>query len=88
VAWKLPTNVKDKGIKFKVIAQEAIEWHVNHERKDLRNFKSRTALIVATFGERSRMRSSLQKLMGGSANMRGGLLPRTDRYKNIFGKTY
>jgi integrase len=29
---KLPANVKDKGIKFKVIAQEAIEWYVNHER--------------------------------------------------------
>ena len=43
---KMPANVKDKGIKFKVIAQEAIEWYANHERKDLRNFKSRMALIV------------------------------------------
>jgi hypothetical protein len=49
---KLPANVKDKGIKFKVIDQEAIEWYVNHERKDLRNFKSRMAFIVEMFGER------------------------------------
>ena len=60
-----------------MIAQEAIEWYANHERKDLRNFKSRMALIVETFGERSRMRSSLQRLTGGSANMRECLLPRT-----------
>jgi hypothetical protein len=40
---KLPANVKDKGIKFKVIAHEAVEWYLNHERKDVRNFKSRMA---------------------------------------------
>ena len=37
---KLPANVKDKGIRFKVIAQEAIEWYANHERKDLRISKA------------------------------------------------
>ena len=37
---KMPANVKDKGIKFKVIAQEAIEWYANHERKDLRISKA------------------------------------------------
>ena len=63
---KLHANVKDKGIKFKVIAQEAIEWYANHERKDLRNFKSRMALIVETFGERVADEISLQKLKGGS----------------------
>ena len=42
---KLPANVKYKGIKFKVIAQEAVEWYLNHELKDVRNFKPEWRLL-------------------------------------------
>jgi hypothetical protein len=29
---KMPANMKDKGIKLSVLAQEAIDWLVNHDR--------------------------------------------------------
>ena len=38
---KLPNNMKHKGVRFRVIAQEAIDWYINHNRKDVRNFKGR-----------------------------------------------
>ncbi len=84
---KMPANVKDKGIKFKLIAQEAIEWYANHERRDLRNFKSRMALIVETFGERVAddvKPSEIDGWLGKHA-----WKPATkNRYKNVFSKTY
>jgi hypothetical protein len=84
---KLPANVKDKGIKFKVIAQEAIEWYVNHERKNLRNFKSRMALIVETFGERVADEIKPSEIDGWLG--KHAWKPATkNRYKNVFGKTY
>ncbi len=29
---KMPANMKHKGVKFSEIAQEAVDWHTNHER--------------------------------------------------------
>jgi hypothetical protein len=46
---KLPDNMKHKGIRFEVIAQEAIDGYINHNRKDVRNFKSRTQYICQSF---------------------------------------
>jgi len=49
---KLPANMKHKGVKSGVIAQEAIDWYINHERRDVRNFKGRMKFILEAFGER------------------------------------
>ncbi len=49
---KMPANMKHKGVKFAVIAQEAIDWYINHERRDVRNFKGRMKFILEAFGER------------------------------------
>jgi hypothetical protein len=35
---KMPANMKDKGIRFSVLTQEAIAWYVNHDRRDVPNF--------------------------------------------------
>jgi hypothetical protein len=48
----MPANMKDKGIKFSVLAQEAIDWYVNHDRRDVRNFKGRMKLILEAFADR------------------------------------
>jgi len=50
---KMPANMKDKGIKFSVLAQEAIDWYVNHDRRDVRNFKGRMKLILEAFADRA-----------------------------------
>jgi hypothetical protein len=34
-----------------LIAQEAIGWYTNHERRDIRNFKSRIKYILEAFGD-------------------------------------
>ena len=47
----MPANMKDKGIKFSVLAQEAIDWYINHDRRDLRNFKGRMKFILEAFAD-------------------------------------
>ncbi|HEX4757858.1 MAG TPA: hypothetical protein VH308_07740 [Terracidiphilus sp.] len=49
---KMPANMKDKGIRFSVLAKEAIDWYVSHDRRDVRNFKGRLKFIVEAFGDR------------------------------------
>ncbi len=49
---KLPTNMKHKGLRFKVIAQEAIDWYIEHGRKDVKSFRIRMNIILKDFGER------------------------------------
>jgi hypothetical protein len=49
---KLPTNMKHKGTRFKVIAQEAIDWYIEHGRKDVRSFRIRMNIILKTFNDR------------------------------------
>jgi hypothetical protein len=53
---KMPANMKDKGIRFSVLAQEAIDWYVNHDRRDVRNFKGRMKFILEAFADRGRGR--------------------------------
>jgi hypothetical protein len=36
---KMPSNMKYKGFRFKVIAQEAIDWYIEHGRKDVKAFR-------------------------------------------------
>ena len=49
---KMPANMKDKGIKFSVLAQEAINWYINRARRDVRNFKGRMKYILEAFSVR------------------------------------
>jgi hypothetical protein len=49
---KLPTNMKHKGRRFKVIAQEAIDWYIEHRRKYVKSFRIRMNIILKDFGER------------------------------------
>jgi hypothetical protein len=74
---KLPANMKHKGVKFKVIAHEAIDWYINHERKDLRNFKGRMALILETSASGLQMRSNHPRSIHGLAHRTGPQRPRT-----------
>jgi hypothetical protein len=83
---KLPNNMKHKGLRFKVIAQEAIDWYINHNRKDVRNFKGRMKYILEAFGDRvaDEMKPSEIDMWLGAH----GWSPATkNRYKNVFGKT-
>ncbi len=32
---KLPTNMKSKGVKFDALGKHAIEWYIEHGRKDI-----------------------------------------------------
>jgi hypothetical protein len=49
---KMPANMKDKGTKFSVLALEAIDWNVNHNRRDVRNFKGRVKFTLKAFADR------------------------------------
>jgi len=74
---KLPKKMKLKGIRFKVIAQEAVTWYESHDRKDVRNFKSRMSLILESLATVSPMRSSPRRLTLGLERMSGARPLRT-----------
>jgi hypothetical protein len=84
---KLPTNMKHKGVRFKVIAQEAIAWYIDHNRKDVRNFKSRMKYILKTFGDHvaDEMKPSDIDTWIGAQKWSAAT---KNRYKNVFGKTF
>jgi hypothetical protein len=84
---KMPANTKHKGVKFAAIAQEAIDWYINHERRDVRNFKGRMKFILEALGDRVADEikpSEIDTWIGAHA-----WTPATkNRYKNVFGKTF
>jgi hypothetical protein len=47
-----PANMKNKGLRFKVIAQEAIDWYTEHGWKDVKSFRIRMNIILKDFGDR------------------------------------
>ena len=49
---KLPDNMKNKGVKFEVIGKQAIDWYIEHGRKDVKSFRIRMNIILKDFGER------------------------------------
>src|SRR5215469_5247836 len=49
---KMPANMREKSAKFSAIARDAINWYGSHDRKDIRNFKSRMRIILEALGDR------------------------------------
>ena len=84
---KMPANMRQKGIKFSVIAQDAIDWYESHDRKDVRNFRSRMRTILDAFRERTADEikpSDIDSWLGAH-----DWSPATkNRYKNVFGKAF
>lgn len=83
----MPANMKDKAVKFSVLAQEAIDWYVNHDRKDVRNFKGRMKFVVEAFADRvaDEIKPSDIDTWIGSHKWSAAT---KNRYKNVFGKTF
>ena len=53
---KLPNNMKSKGVKFEALGKHALEWYIEHGRKDVKNFRIRMNIILKDFGHRDRGR--------------------------------
>jgi site-specific recombinase XerD len=84
---KLPANMKHKGVRFKVIAQEAIDWYISHGRKDVRSFRIRMNIILKTFGDRIADQIKPSEIDAWLSEHKCS--PATkNRYKNVFGKTF
>jgi site-specific recombinase XerD len=84
---KLPANMKNKGVKFQVIGKQALDWYIEHGRKDVKNFRIRMNIILKDFGERvadeikpSEIDDWLKKHDWSPATK--------NRYKNVFGRTF
>ncbi len=84
---KMPANMKDKGIKFAVLAQEAIDWYVNHDRRDVRNFKGRMKLILEAFADRAAEEIKPSDIDTWISSHKWSAATK-NRYKNVFGKTF
>ncbi|WP_446744775.1 ATP-binding protein [Silvibacterium acidisoli] len=48
---KLPLNLKQRGIRFKEIGEDAVAWYENHGQKDLRSFRLRMNMIYTDFAD-------------------------------------
>lgn len=84
---KLPTNMKHKGIRFKVIAQEAIDWYIAHGRKDVKSFRIRMNIILKDFGDR--IADDIKPSDIDAWLSARKCAPATkNRYKNVFGRTF
>jgi site-specific recombinase XerD len=84
---KMPANMKDKGIKFSVLAQEAIDWYVNHNRRDVRNFKGRMKFILEAFADRVADEIKPSDIDTWISSHKWSAATK-NRYKNVFGKTF
>ena len=84
---KLPINLKQRGIRFRVIGDEAVAWYENHGQKDLRTFKLRMDMILRDFGDRlveDIKPSDIDIWLGGH-----DWAPATkNRYKSVFSKAF
>jgi integrase len=84
---KLPANMKHKGLRFKVIAQEAIDWYIEHGRKDVRSFRIRMNILLKDFGER--IADDIKPSDIDAWLSARKCAPATkNRYKNVFGRTF
>jgi integrase len=84
---KMPANMKDKGIKFSVLAQEAVDWYINHDRRDVRNFKGRMKFILEAFADRAADEIKPSDIDAWISSHKWSAATK-NRYKNVFGKTF
>jgi hypothetical protein len=61
----MPANMKNKGVKFEVIGKHALDWYIEHGRKDVKNFRIRMNIILKDFGHRVADKSSPRRLTLG-----------------------
>jgi len=84
---KLPENMKNRGLRFKIIAQEAIDWYINHDQKDVRSFRIRMQIILKDFQDRIADEikpSEIDTWLGAH-----DWAPATkNRYKSVFSKAF
>jgi hypothetical protein len=84
---KMPANMRDKGVRFSVLAQEAIEWYINHDRRDVRNFKGRMKFILEAFADRVADEIKPSDIDAWISSHKWSAATK-NRYKNVFGKTF
>ncbi|HVG27634.1 MAG TPA: site-specific integrase [Acidobacteriaceae bacterium] len=84
---KLPTNMKHKGVRFETLGKQAIDWYIEHGRKDIRNFRIRMNIILKDFG--GRVADEIKPSEIDAWLKQHDWSPATkNRYKNVFGKTF
>ena len=84
---KLPLNLKQRGIRFKEIGDDAVAWYENHGQKDLRSFRLRMKMIFVDFADRPVEEikpSEIDHWLG-----QHDWAPATkNRYKSVFSKAF
>ncbi len=84
---KMPANLRERGVKFEVLGRDAVEWYIEHGRKDVRNFRTRMKFILDDFG--ARIADEIKPSEIDAWLKSHDWSPATkNRYKNVFGKTF
>ena len=85
---KLPDNMKNKGLKFETIGTQAVEWYIEHGRKDVRSFRIRMNIILRDFGNLVADEIKPSEIDGWLKAHQDWAPATKNRYKNVFGKTF
>lgn len=84
---KMPAKMKNKGVKFEAIGLHALDWYIEHGRKDVRNFRIRMNIILKDFG--GRVADEIKPSEIDALLKQHAWSPATkNRYKNVFGRTF
>ena len=83
----MPADMKNKGVKFDVIGLHALDWYIEHGRKDVKNFRIRMNIILKDLGDR--VADEIKPSEIDAWLKEHDWSPATkNRYKNVFGKTF
>ncbi len=85
---KLPENMKNKGLKFETIGGQAVEWYIEHGRKDVRSFRIRMNIILKDFGNSVADEIKPSEIDSWLKAHQNWAPATKNRYKNVFGKTF
>jgi integrase len=85
---KLPENLRSRGITFEQIGKMAIQWYVDHGKKDLRTFSQRMGLLIEEFGERAAHTISPSEIDSWLASHVEWSQGTRNRYKTVMSKAF
>ena len=80
--------MKNKGVKFETIGTQAVDWYIEHGRKDVRSFRIRMNIILKDFGNLVADEIKPSDIDGWLKAHQDWAPATKNRYKNVFGKTF
>ncbi len=79
--------MKNKGVEFGTTGTQAVDWYIEHGRKDVRGFRIRMNIILKDFGNLVADEIKPSDIDGWLKAHQDWAPATKHRYKNVFGET-